>query len=98
VYIETQTYTRLIKKEIKWSEGRVWEGTKTCIETEVGTNIHLSGLGSTEGRGFGLVVRAAAWHAGDQGSILGRDGLYRFQIWMNTPNAVSILGMEMCGI
>jgi hypothetical protein len=26
--------------------------------------------------GFGLVVRAAGWHAGDPGSILCRDGLY----------------------
>jgi hypothetical protein len=30
------------------------------------------------GRGFGLVVRAAGWHADDPGSILGRDGLYTF--------------------
>jgi hypothetical protein len=30
------------------------------------------------GRGFGLVVRAACWHAGDPGSILGMDGLYTF--------------------
>jgi hypothetical protein len=29
-------------------------------------------------RGFGLVVRAAGWHAGDPGSILGRDSLYTF--------------------
>jgi hypothetical protein len=29
-------------------------------------------------RGFGLVVRAVVWHAGDLGSILGRDGLYTF--------------------
>jgi hypothetical protein len=28
--------------------------------------------------GFGLVVTVAGWHAGDQGSILGRDGLYTF--------------------
>jgi hypothetical protein len=28
--------------------------------------------------GFGLVVRAAGWHAGDLDSILGRDGLYTF--------------------
>jgi hypothetical protein len=30
------------------------------------------------GQGFGLVVRAAGWHVGDPGSILGRDGLYTF--------------------
>jgi hypothetical protein len=30
------------------------------------------------GQGFGLVVRAAGWHTGDPGSILGRDGLYTF--------------------
>jgi hypothetical protein len=29
-------------------------------------------------RGFGLVVRAAGWHAGYPGSILGRDGLFTF--------------------
>jgi hypothetical protein len=28
--------------------------------------------------GFDLVVRAAGWHAGDPGSIPGRDGLYTF--------------------
>jgi hypothetical protein len=28
--------------------------------------------------GFGLVVRAAGWHANFSGSILGRDGLYTF--------------------
>jgi hypothetical protein len=32
----------------------------------------------TLGRGFGLVVRAAGWHAGDPGAILGRDGFYAF--------------------
>jgi hypothetical protein len=30
------------------------------------------------GRGFGLVVRAVGWQAGDPGSILGRDGLFTF--------------------
>jgi hypothetical protein len=30
------------------------------------------------GQEFGLVVRAAGWHAGDPGSILGRDGLCTF--------------------
>jgi hypothetical protein len=29
-------------------------------------------------RGFGLVIRAAGWHDGDPGSILGRDSLYTF--------------------
>jgi hypothetical protein len=31
-----------------------------------------------KGQGFGLVVRAAGWHAGDPGSIRGRDSLYTF--------------------
>jgi hypothetical protein len=31
------------------------------------------------GGGFGLVVRTAGWHAGDSGSILGRDSLYVFR-------------------
>jgi hypothetical protein len=26
----------------------------------------------------GIVVRAAGWHAGNPGSITGRDGLYKF--------------------
>jgi hypothetical protein len=44
------------------------------------------------GRGFGLVVRAAHWHAGDPGSnpLQGRP-LY---IWMYTPSAVSFLGIN----
>jgi hypothetical protein len=29
-------------------------------------------------RGSGLVVRAVGWHAGDPGSIRGRDGRYAF--------------------
>jgi hypothetical protein len=32
-----------------------------------------------EGRGFGLVVKAAGWHADDLGSIFGRDGLYTIE-------------------
>jgi hypothetical protein len=34
--------------------------------------------GEGTGGGFGLVVRAAGWHAGDPGSIFTRDGLYTF--------------------
>jgi hypothetical protein len=30
------------------------------------------------GRGFGPVVITAVWHAGDPGSMLGRDGLCTF--------------------
>jgi hypothetical protein len=44
------------------------------------------------GLGFGRVVRAADWHAGEPGSREGRP-LY---IWMYTPSVVSILGMDMC--
>jgi hypothetical protein len=41
-------------------------------------NSTTQGNNSTLGWGFGLVVRAAGWHAGDPGSILGRDGLHTF--------------------
>jgi hypothetical protein len=45
---------------------------------------------------FGLVVRAECWHAGDQGLNL-RQGQHLY-IWMYTPSAVNILGMEMCAM
>jgi hypothetical protein len=49
-----------------------------AIFTEKGLHNGLSERCKTVGRGFGLVVRAAGWHAGNPGSILGRDGLHAF--------------------
>jgi hypothetical protein len=43
---------------------------RTCTDAQSSVFFSL-------GRGFGL-VRVAGWHAGDPGSILGRDGLYTF--------------------
>jgi hypothetical protein len=40
------------------------------------------------------MVRAADWYAGDLGSNP-RQGRPLY-IWMYTPSAVSILGMDMC--
>jgi hypothetical protein len=46
------------------------------------------------GQGFGLVVRAADWHAGNPGSNPQQgQPLY---IWMYTPSTVN--GMDMCAI
>jgi hypothetical protein len=51
------------------------------------------------GQGFSLVVRAAGWHTGDPGSILGREqGRPIYTSECNAPSAVSILGMDMCAI
>jgi hypothetical protein len=47
-------------------------------------------------QGFGLVVKAADWHAGDPGSNP-RQGRPIY-IRTYTPSAVSILGMDMCAI
>jgi hypothetical protein len=47
-------------------------------------------------RGFSLVVRAEYWHARHLGSNP-RQG-WPLYIWMYTPSAVSILGMERCAI
>jgi hypothetical protein len=47
-------------------------------------------------QGFGLVVRAADWHASNPPSNP-RQGRPLY-IWMYTPSAVSILGMDMCAI
>jgi hypothetical protein len=43
-------------------------------------------------RGFDPVVKAAGWHTGDTGSILGREGLYTSGLHLS---AVRILGMDM---
>jgi hypothetical protein len=43
--------------------------TSTCLVRSTVPNM---------GRGFGLVVSAVGWHAGDPGSILSRDGFYTF--------------------
>jgi hypothetical protein len=45
---------------------------------------------------YSLVVRAECWHAGDPGSNP-RQG-WPLYIWMYTPSAVSILGMDVCAI
>jgi hypothetical protein len=56
----------------------------------IGTFIYLLGWE------FGLVFRAAGWHAGDPGLILCRDGLYTFECM--ALSAVSILGIDLCAI
>jgi hypothetical protein len=48
------------------------------------------------GGGFDLVVRAADWHTSDPGSNP-RQGRPLY-IWMYSPSAVSILGVDMCAI
>jgi hypothetical protein len=47
---------------------------KTIIITQDAVQIVIFILG----RGFGLVVGAAVWHAGDSDSILAMQGLYTF--------------------
>jgi hypothetical protein len=44
---------------------------------------------------MGLVVRAAGCHAGNLGSILGRDGLYTLDVY---PSALSLLWRRYCTI
>jgi hypothetical protein len=46
------------------------------------------------GRGFGVVVRAAGWHAGDPGSILGMDSLYTFGL--KPQHFESALAEKLC--
>jgi hypothetical protein len=45
--------------------------------------------------GFGVVVRAADWHAGDPGLILGRDRLNTFGY---IPRALSLLQRRYCTV
>jgi hypothetical protein len=45
---------------------------------------------------YSLVVRAERWHAGDLGSNPRQERPP--YIWMYTPSAVSILGMDMYAI
>jgi hypothetical protein len=72
-----------LKGEHLWIRGHFRLVTKLSFSTSFFTGFlkkkkSVNDWSFVLGWGFGLVVRAAAWHAGDPSLILGRDSFYTF--------------------